>query len=143
MQRPTAKIGAATMAIGSVDRTAVLESGLLLGERWVRNAKGGTMEHVNAVTGKVQGAFAVASTEEVDEAVEAARRAFIEWRRWDPERRRQVLIRLAELIEANAETVGTISSLETGSLFRTSAAEHAASWYRYYAGWADKISGES
>jgi len=59
----------------SKDRTQVLESGLLLGDRWVRESLGGTMEHINPATGKPHKTFAIASVAEVDEAVAAAEAA--------------------------------------------------------------------
>jgi aldehyde dehydrogenase (NAD+) len=124
-------------------RAAVLETGLLLGDRWVAQSEGGVMEHVNATSGKVQKAFPIASVGEVDEAVQAARSAFDGWRRWMPDARREVLLRLADLLVANAKEFGAIASLETGSLYSEYNARYASDWFRYYAGWCDKLSGES
>ena len=101
------------------------------------------MEHVNPATGLAQKSFPVASVGEVDEAVRAARAAFPAWRRWLPDERREVLRRLSDLLLANGVEIGTIASLQSGSLYSTYNAENAAAWYRYYAGWADKLSGES
>jgi len=125
------------------DRTSVLESGLLLGERWVTDSAGGTMEHVNPATGKAHKTFAVASIDEVDEAVAAARAAFESWRRWKPDARRDVLLRLAGLLADYTNEIGAISALESGNIYSDFVGTYVAEWFRYYAGWADKISGES
>ncbi len=131
------------MATAGNDPARVLETGLLLGDRWVHESEGGTMEHVNATTGKVQRSFSVASPGEVDEAVAAARAAFPEWKRWAPDARREVLLRLADLLVQHAAPFGAIATLESGSLYSEYNARYAADWFRYYAGWADKLSGEA
>ena len=127
----------------SEDRTHVLESGLLLGDRWVRDSLGGTMEHVNPATGKPHKTFAIASVAEVDEAVAAARTAFAEWRRWSPDARRDVLLRLASLLADYTREIGAISALESGNIYSDLVGDYVSEWFRYYAGWTDKIAGES
>jgi aldehyde dehydrogenase (NAD+) len=127
----------------TVDRSAALSTEMLIGERWVSESEGGTMEHVNPATGKVQKSFPVASVGEVDQAVRAARQAFKEWRRWQPDKRRDVLREVARLLVERAEEIGVVCTLENGGLNSPFNALHVAEWYEYYAGWADKISGES
>jgi len=131
------------MAIAAADRSNALESGLWIGEELVSSTAGGTMEHVNAVSGRVQKEFAVASREEVDAAVGAAREAFPAWRDWQPDARRQALLRLADLLEANAEMLGTVCTLEAANLFSPYNAIYVAEYFRYYAGWCDKLTGDS
>ena len=125
------------------DRTEVLESGLLIGDRWVRESEGGTMDHVNPANGRAHKRFAVASVNEVDQAVAAARAALPGWRRWKPDARRDVLLRLAGLIAEHTKAIGAISALESGNIYSDFVGTYVAEWFRYYAGWADKISGES
>ena len=124
------------------DRAACLETELVIGERRIGTSKGGELEHINPATGKVNKAFALASVDELDEAVSAARAAFDGWRRWTPDARRDVLLKLADLLEANGPEIGTIVALEGGQPFSSFAGWYPALWYRYYAGWADKLSGE-
>ena len=126
-----------------LDRTGVLETGLLIDGRLIADTQGGLMGHVNPATGEAHKFFTVASASEVDDAVAAARRAFDGWRRWKPDARREVLLRLSDLITEHAVDIGTIVSLEVGSLHSTFVAANVSDWIRYYAGWADKISGES
>ena len=127
----------------AADRTDVLESGLLIGDRWVRQSDGGTMEHINPATGKPHKTFAVASVGEVDAAVAAARAALPDWRRWQPDARRDALQRLASLIWEHRTQIGAISALESGNVYSEFVGTYVAEWVRYYAGWADKLTGES
>ena len=126
----------------SDDRTDVLDSALILGDRRVTESRGGVLDHINPATGKVSKTFPIASVEEVDEAVAAARRAFEEWRRWSPDARREALIRVANLLDEHGRDLGMISSLEGGQPFSEHGGWYPALWFRYYAGWADKITGE-
>jgi aldehyde dehydrogenase (NAD+) len=75
--------------------------------------------------------------------VRAARDAFPTWRALAPTNRREILIRLGELIEADAGGLAAVTALEMGQPLRSgiAAAVHAGEWFRYFAGWADKIEG--
>jgi aldehyde dehydrogenase (NAD+) len=105
---------------------------------------GGTHQHLNPVTGKVQAKIPLAGAEEVEEVVAKAEAAREGWRRTPPEARRAMLNRLADLIEANAEEFATAAALDGGTPLMMGArgAGLAAMWTRYYAGWCDKLSGE-
>ena len=129
------------MAISVSERVSLLETGLLLGDRWVHETAAGTMDHTNPATGKVQKSFPVAGRVEIEEAVAAARAAFPAWRDWRPDERRLVLQRIAHLIGERGEEFGVISALEGGGPFSSRGSSVAASWFDYYAGWADKIDG--
>lgn len=125
------------------DRTDVLETGLVIGDRVIQESRGGVMEHINPTTGKPNKSFAIASVDDVDEAVIAAKDALVEWARWSPDRRRDALLRLADILAANNLEIATTSALEVGTVFSEFAAAYSAEWIRYYAGWADKITGDS
>jgi aldehyde dehydrogenase (NAD+) len=125
------------------ERIGFLEPGLVLGERFVATSRGGEMDHRNPSTGKITKRFPVATDDEVDQAVSAARSAFEVWRRWTPDARREALLRLASIMVDRRREIGTIAALESGTLYNEFVATYTADWFRYYAGWADKITGES
>ena len=126
------------------DRTAVLETSLIIGDRRVDDSKGGWMEHINPATGRPNPKkISVASVEEVDDAVTAAREGFKVWRSWTPDKRRDALFKLADVLVENSALLGTAGALETGAPFSGYGGVYSADWIRYYAGWADKITGES
>jgi aldehyde dehydrogenase (NAD+) len=122
----------------------LLAGGLLIGDRWSHASTAGTMDHVNPTTGEVQGRFPIAGGTEIDGAVAAARGALPGWRGLPPSERRAVLLRLAELLRANAEKFSRVITLENGMPVRVSSgqAAHTAAWFDYYAGWVDKITGD-
>ena len=102
----------------------------------------------NPADGEQIGAFLPASVPEADAAVQAARRAFRE-RRWmglTPSARGQVLWRISELLERDADEFAQIETLDCGKLLN--AARHgdvliAAESFRYHAGWCTKIEGST
>ena len=75
---------------------------LHIGDERRTTGEGGVHEHVWPVTGDVQGSVPLAGPADVDAAVHAARDAFETWRTWTPWQRRDVLVRLADLLDGTA-----------------------------------------
>ncbi len=91
---------------------------------------------------------AEAKSADIDRAVRAARRAFEsrEWQSLSPRGRGRLLYRLADLVEQNADELAHIETLQNGKpLFESRQVDlpEAVDVLRYYAGWADKIHGET
>jgi phenylacetaldehyde dehydrogenase len=83
---------------------------------------------------------------DVDAAVTAARHAFTEgeWSTWTPAQRERVLMKLADLVEANIHTLAEIESLDAGKAVEGCKAVDmwgSIDLLRYMAGWATKIDG--
>lgn len=108
-------------------------------------ASGETFIGVDPTTGQPCAEFATATSAEVDRAIRSAREAFDhgEWGRLTGYARGALMLRLADLIDEHAGTLGALETMENGKLLRetTSQAHFAARLYRYYAGLADKIDG--
>ncbi|HEY2811955.1 MAG TPA: aldehyde dehydrogenase family protein [Acidimicrobiales bacterium] len=102
---------------------------------------GGTYDHVNPANGQSDATIPLAGPAEIDAAVRAAHTAFQSWRRVAPAQRRQLLHKLADLIEENAATFGELGTLDNGTsiVITPNFAPMSAEWCRYYAGWADKL----
>src|SRR6266508_3320511 len=113
------------------------------GERLV-SGSGGVHRHVNPATGAVDAEIPLAGGAEIHRAVTVAHQAFESWRRTRPADRRALLQRLADLIEGNAEEFTRRGTLDNGTPVTTSGSfvPTSAEWTRYYAGWADKVSGD-
>jgi aldehyde dehydrogenase (NAD+) len=82
----------------------------------------------------------------VDKAVAAARAAYEgEWSTWTPDKRARAMLKFADLVETKADEIAAIESASIGqpAFAVKMMAGITASVYRYYAGWADKIAGES
>lgn len=112
---------------------------------WTEGAQGQALESENPATGEVWATVAAAAPADVDRAVRAARRALTDpaWRDLSQTARGKLLARLAELIEANAETIGRVETADSGKLAAETVAQtrYVGDYYRYYAGLADKIEG--
>jgi (Z)-2-((N-methylformamido)methylene)-5-hydroxybutyrolactone dehydrogenase len=82
---------------------------------------------------------------QVDAAVGAAKAAFTsaEWRGLTPTARGKLLVRLADLIFANAERLAAIETRDNGKLITEMTAQlrYIPEWFRYFGGLADKIEG--
>ena len=79
-------------------------------------ADGKTYENINPATGKVLNQVADCSSADVDRAVAAARKAFDSgvWSRQSPTDRKRVLLRLADLLERDRESLALLESLDMG-----------------------------
>lgn len=87
----------------------------------------------------------MASEEDVDRAVEAAKAAFPAWRDMAGHKRAAIMLKFASLIEQNNEKLAKLESVSMGqpiSMAKAFVALPAAVW-KYYAGYAGKIPGES
>jgi len=124
--------------------TIALSSGILIGDRWLTSGER-QMEHVNPTSGQVQAEFPVASDEVVDEAVASARDGQRRWAAFAPEARAAALHRVADQLRQRADELTAICIEETGLPAGIAAfhAPHAARWFDYYAGWADRIHGKT
>ena len=119
--------------------------GLLVGDGRIDRASGGSHQHVYAATGRPTVEVPLAGEKEIGEAVTAARAAADGWRTTPPDRRRDLLLRLAELIVADAEWLAPLQTVENGvpRQFTAAMPRAAADFLRYNAGWADKIGGDT
>lgn len=121
---------------------------LFIGGKWVNSARGETFATVNPSTEVPIIDVQRASEEDVDRAVEAARNAFDHgpWRHMSGTQRGELMFKLANLIEENAEELAYLEALDNGKPQSVAmAADLPLTWgtYRYYAGWADKILGDT
>lgn len=112
--------------------------------RW-RQGTGAVLGSVNPYTGKVWYEFTAASPADVDAAVAAAQRAFDDWRRTPGYQRGRLIDALADVLEENAEHLAEIETRDNGKIYRENLGQirFAARVYRYMAGAADKIHGET
>ncbi len=116
--------------------------------QWVPARSGKTFETINPATEEVIAQVAEGDQEDVDQAVRAARKAFEqgEWSRMDARDRGRLLYRLADLIEDEADELAALESLDNGKPVRdarTADLPLTIDCLRYYAGFADKIHGQT
>jgi aldehyde dehydrogenase (NAD+) len=120
---------------------------LLIGNEWRDAAAGTTMEIVNPATEETIATVAAAGRADVDAAVQAARTAFNgPWAALSARERGRLVSRLADRLMEKADEIARLETLHNGKPI--SEARHveipaAAECLEYYAGWADKVTGET
>jgi aldehyde dehydrogenase (NAD+) len=122
----------------------VSNSGLLIGDRRIKDASGGSYPHRYPATAAITSQVPLAGALEIDEAVAAARAALDVWRAIPANRRRAMMGRLADLIRADSDALARLVTVENGTpaAFAAGSPRDAAEFWDYNAGWADKIGGE-
>ncbi|MFL5966010.1 MAG: gamma-aminobutyraldehyde dehydrogenase [Gaiellaceae bacterium] len=85
-----------------------------VGGEWVEAAAGETMPVLNPATGETIAEVPAATAEDVDRAVQAAKRALPEWLETTPGERGEMLLKLADAIEQHADELAEIESRNVG-----------------------------
>lgn len=119
---------------------------LFIDGRFVDAESGETLATLNPHDNSTIAEVALAGGADVDKAVAAATRAFPAWSRMAAADRGRILLRLADLIETNAEDLARLESLDTGHPIRDSRrldVPRTAACFRYFGGMADKFQGET
>ena len=119
---------------------------MLIGGQWSDSASGKTFPTYNPATGEVLAQIAEGDREDINRAVQAARRAFEEgpWSRITASERGRLIWKLADLLEQHLEEFATLESLDNGkplSVARVADIPLAVDLFRYMAGWATKVEG--
>lgn len=120
----------------------------LIGGEWVDAASGNTFPVFNPSNGEIIAQAARGDAADIDRAVQAARQAFEQgdWPAYTPYERSQLLHRLADLLEAHQEELAVLESLDTGKPIRDARRIDVPATirhFRYYAGWTNKITGDT
>ena len=121
---------------------------MLIDGHWTDAASGKTFSTYNPATGDVLAHVAEGDRTDVDRAVAAARKAFDSgpWRRLTASERGRLIWKLADLLEAHVEEFAQLESLDNGkpiSVARAADVPLAVDLFRYMAGWATKIEGNT
>lgn len=111
--------------------------GLYINGQWVPASDGATFQPTNPANGEVLSSCAQATKEDVDAAVKAAHAAFPAWKAVSPAQRQKILLQIADIIDANAEKLAMIETLDNGKPIRETRnvdIPFAADHFRYFAG---------
>jgi aldehyde dehydrogenase (NAD+) len=123
-----------------------LQTNLFINNEYVPSSTGETLTIYNPsidelVTDKVQ----VASEQDIDAAVSAAKKAFPQWSTLPGPKRAASMLKFATLLESHASRIAALECAAMGQpiTFATAIIRSAAATWRYYAAYAGKIKGES
>lgn len=115
---------------------------LYIDGKFTKPIKGKYFNTIDPSTNKKIASVAEATTEDVDIAVQAARKAYGSWSKLSGKERGKYIFRIARLIQERAREFAVIESLDGGKPIRESRdidIPLAANHFFYYAGWADKL----
>src|SRR5271156_2173963 len=121
---------------------------MLINGQWVSSISGKTFPTYNPSTGEVLAQVAEGDREDIEQAVKAARKAFDHgpWRYLTASERGRLVWKLADLLEAHTEEFAYLESLDNGKplgIAKAADVPLAADLFRYMAGWATKIEGNT
>ena len=121
---------------------------MLIDGKWVDSVSGKTFPTYDPSTGKVMAQIAEGDTADVDLAVKSSRRAFDKgaWRKMSASERGRLIWKLGDLLEKNLEEFAQLESIDNGkpvAVARVADVPLAVDLFRYMAGWATKIEGNT
>ena len=111
--------------------------GLYINGQWRNASDGRTFETTTPSTGQHLAYCAEATKEDVDDAVKAAWAAFPAWKKVSPIERADILLKIADRIDANKELLAKVESLDNGKPIRETMAidvPYSSDHFRYFAG---------
>ncbi len=121
-----------------------VETRLFIGGEFVPAAEGGLIPVYNPHDNSLLAKVAEATPVDIDRAVAAARAAFPAWKRTTAAERGRLLLKVADAIEADAEYLSELETLDTGHPIRDTKGldvPRTAAAFRYFGGIADKVRG--
>ncbi len=109
---------------------------LFINGEWRDASNGQTVKTYSPVDGSLLAEVAEATKEDVDAAVSSAREAFKTWKNSTVKERAKILNQIADIIDANAELLATVETMDNGKPIRETMAVDvplAAEHFRYFA----------
>lgn len=123
---------------------APVRNQLFINGRFVDAESGETLATLNPHDNSEITQVAMAGPADIDKAVQAAQAAFPAWARMSGMARGRLLLKLADAIDANAEELARLETMDTGHPIRDTLnldAPRTAATFRYFGGMADKFEG--
>ncbi|MDA2954580.1 MAG: aldehyde dehydrogenase family protein [Actinomycetota bacterium] len=122
-----------------------MQNQLFIDGKFVDAVGGHRLAVINPHDGSVITEIAEGRQADIDQAVQAAKAAFPNWRTTPAAERGRLLLKLADALEANLEEFAQLESLNTGHPIKDSRfldVPRTAACFRYFGGMADKIQGD-
>ena len=120
---------------------------LYIGGQWVDAVAGHSFPTINPATEETITTIAEGRAEDIDRAVRAARVAFDgPWAKVSASDRGRLLWKIGDLIESHLAEISEVETLDSGKTITEASrvdVPMAADCFRYFAGWATKIEGET
>jgi formyltetrahydrofolate dehydrogenase len=115
---------------------------------FIDSESGNVMDTIDPSNEEVICQVPKSTSKDVDRAVRAAEEAYFygEWGKMSARERGRLLTKLADIMEENKEELATIESIDSGAVYTLALKVHVGmsiQVWRYFAGWCDKIQGET
>ena len=132
----------------TVEQFTATPTQLFINGQWSDAASGKTFETPNPATGETLARIAEGGAEDINRAVQAARKAFDDgpWGRITASERGRIIWKIGDLVLEHAEELAQLESLDNGKPYAGALAADvplAADLFHYMAGWATKIEGNT
>ncbi len=130
----------------SLNNLSSVYTQLFINNQFVDSKSGQTFDTIDPSTEDVLASMSRADKEDVDITVTAATKAFVTWRDINGPERRDLLLKLASLIEENQQVLAKWESKDNGmpiSFAHNVDIAMTIKHLHYFAGWADKIQGKT
>jgi 1-pyrroline dehydrogenase len=116
-----------------------------VGGEWIESTGGETMDVVNPATGESIAEVPRGTVEDVERAVDAAKRAWADWSTKTPKDRSELLLKLADLIDEHADELAELESRNVGKPMSIARDEmpFCADNLRFFAGAARTLEGKA
>lgn len=116
-----------------------------IGGEWNISRNNEYLPSYNPYNQEIWAQIPLLSEKEISEAVECAHEAFSTWKKVNGLERAKLLHRFADLIEENADHLARVESMDNGKVLKETRNQvlFTARNYRYFAGFADKLMGDS
>jgi acyl-CoA reductase-like NAD-dependent aldehyde dehydrogenase len=110
---------------------------LFIDGKWVDSKEGKTFDVFCPANGEKLATCINASRQDVDDAYQAAKKAFESWKKVSPQERAAYLLKIADAIDANADKLAMVETLDNGKPIRETRnidVPLASDHFRYFAG---------
>ncbi|QQK77734.1 aldehyde dehydrogenase family protein [Salicibibacter cibarius] len=122
--------------------------GLYIDGKYVQSIHNSKFNVLNPATEEVISEVSEAQKDDIDKAVAAAKEAFNEgeWTNLEATERSRLIYKFADLLEEHREEIAQLESLDNGKPYQLALEDDVdgtVEHFRYYAGWATKITGKT
>ncbi|XP_063608578.1 cytosolic 10-formyltetrahydrofolate dehydrogenase-like [Penaeus indicus] len=145
-EKPVFEFDAINMHVNNMDISFAHQ--LFIDGQFVDATGGKFLKSIDPATEKLICDVHSASKDDVDKAVQAAKKAFYQgpWGSMNARDRGALLFKLADLMDQHKEELATIESIDSGAVYTLALKTHVGmsiDTWRYFAGWCDKIHGST
>ncbi|MCJ7687150.1 MAG: aldehyde dehydrogenase family protein, partial [Desulfobacteraceae bacterium] len=121
------------------------EYGLHINGKWIESASRETFETRNPATGETLARFARGTKEDVSKAVDAAEKAFLEWKRYPAPKRGEIILKAASILRDRKEELGELVTKEMGKVIAEGKGDvqEAIDFLEYISGEGRRLFGET